>query len=147
VVSAITPPVALAAYAGAAIAGAEPMRTAIAAFKIGIAAFIVPFIFFYSPAMLMEPTVGVQLFGIDVPGWLRIVQVAVTATVGVCLLASAVQGWFFGRINLLIRAILLVGAMFMITGGALTDLVGLGIGVALFFYQRMFVRPRAVAAE
>jgi TRAP transporter 4TM/12TM fusion protein len=147
VVSAITPPVALAAYAGAAISGAEPMRTAVSAFKIGIAAFIVPFIFFYSPAMLMEPAVDVQVFGMDVPGWLRIVQVALSATVGVCLLASAVQAWYFGRINLLIRAILLIGAMFMITGGALTDLVGLAIGVALFFYQRAFVRPQAVAAE
>jgi TRAP-type uncharacterized transport system fused permease subunit len=147
VVSAITPPVALAAYAGAAIAGADPMRTAVTAFKFGIAAFIVPFIFFYSPAMLMAP-VDSQVFGIDVPGWLRITQVALTATVGVCLLASAVQGYFFGRINILLRAILLVGAMFMIEGGGYTDLIGLGIGVAIFFYQRAFVRGgRAVAAE
>jgi TRAP transporter 4TM/12TM fusion protein len=147
VVSAITPPVALAAYAGAAISGADPMRTAVTAFKFGIAAFIVPFIFFYSPAMLMAP-VDSQVFGIDVPGWLRITQVALTATVGVCLLASAVQGYFFGRINILLRAILLVGAMFMIEGGGYTDLIGLGIGVAIFFYQRAFVRGgRPVAAE
>ncbi len=147
VVSAITPPVALAAYAGAAIAGADPMRTAVTAFKFGIAAFIVPFIFFYSPAMLMAP-VDSQLFGMDVPGWLRITQVALTATVGVCLLASAVQGYFFGRINLVLRAILLVGAMFMIEGGGYTDLIGFGIGIAMFFYQRAFVRRRrAVAAE
>ncbi len=146
VVSAITPPVALAAYAGAAISGAEPMRTAVTAFKFGIAAFIVPFMFFYSPAMLMAP-VDSQLFGIDIPGWLRIVQVAVTATVGVCLLASAVQGYFFGRINMLLRAILLVGALCMIEGGGLTDLIGMGIAVAIFFYQRAFVRSRAVAAE
>jgi TRAP transporter 4TM/12TM fusion protein len=147
VVSAITPPVALAAYAGAAISGADPMRTAVTAFKFGIAAFIVPFMFFYSPAMLMNPA-DAQIFGMDVPGWLRIVQVSLTATVGVCLLASAVQGYFFGRINIVLRVILLVGALCMIEGGGLTDLIGLAIGAALFFYQRAFVRRgRAVAAE
>ncbi len=147
VVSAITPPVALAAYAGAAISGSDPMRTAVTAFKIGIAAFIVPFMFFYSPAMLMNPGDAV-VFGMDVPGWLRIVQVSLTATVGVCLLASSVQGWYFGRINLLLRAVLLVGALFMIEGGGLTDLVGLAIGIGMFLYQRLFVRAgRAMAAQ
>ncbi|TVR97482.1 MAG: TRAP transporter permease [Rhodospirillales bacterium] len=148
VVSAITPPVALAAYAGAAISGAEPMRTAVTAFKIGLAAFIVPFIFFYSPAMLLEPSPDVTMFGMAIPGWLRIVQVAFTASIGVCLLASAVQGYFFGRVNMLFRAVLLAGAMFMITGGGVSDLAGIGIGVALFLFQRMFGRRQVpVPAE
>ncbi|MGF1641564.1 MAG: TRAP transporter permease [Rhodospirillales bacterium] len=146
VVSAITPPVALAAYAGAAIAGSEPMRTAVSAFKIGLAAFIVPFIFFYSPAILLEPSPDASLLGMAMPGWLRVVQVATTATIGVCLLASAVQGYFFGPLNLLFRALLLVGALFMITGGALTDLAGIGIGVGVFLLQRLFARRRAAIA-
>ena len=146
VVSAITPPVALAAYAGAAIAGSEPMRTAVSAFKIGLAAFIVPFIFFYSPAILLEPSPDASLLGMAMPGWLRVVQVATTATIGVCLLASAVQGYFFGHLNLLFRAVLLAGALLMITGGALTDLAGIGIGVGVFLLQRLFARRRAAVA-
>ena len=146
VVSAITPPVALAAYAGAAIAGSEPMKTSVTAFKTGMAAFIVPFIFFYSPAMLMEPGTDPTILGAVVPGWLKIVQVGITATVGVLLLSSAVQGWFFGRLNLIFRAALLVGAVCMIAGGLLTDLVGVGIGVAMFFLQRMFASKEPLAA-
>ena len=124
VVSAITPPVALAAYAGAAIAGSNPMATSAESFKIGLAAFIVPFIFFYSPAMLMEGS------------WLRIIHVFITASVGIYLLAAAVQGWFFGRMNGFFRIILLVGALMMIKGGWMTDVLGIGIGVMLFLLQR-----------
>src|SRR5690606_4406352 len=105
VISAITPPVALAAYAGAGISGSDPMRTSITAFKFGLAAFIVPFMFFYSPALLMQAE------------WPVILRVTITGTVGVYLLAAAVQGWFFGRAVLVVRALLLVAAVSMISGG------------------------------
>ncbi|MEO1331492.1 MAG: TRAP transporter fused permease subunit [Pseudomonadota bacterium] len=82
VVSAITPPVALASYAAAGISGANAMETSVASFKIGIVAFVVPFMFFYSSALLMDGEA------------LEIARVFVTATFGVFLLASAVQGWF-----------------------------------------------------
>ena len=91
VMSAITPPVALAAYAGAAIAQSDPMRTSVESFKIGLAAFIVPFIFFYNSAMLMQG------------GALEILHVFVTAMLGIYLLASGVQGWLFGRIGWALR--------------------------------------------
>jgi len=124
VISAITPPVALAAYAGAAIAGAEPMATSVSAFKLGLAAFIVPFMFFYHPGLLMEGE------------WGTIAQNVATASVGVYLLAAAVQGWFFGNAGLVVRVLLLVAALGMISGGLLTDLGGIVLGLALFLWQK-----------
>ncbi|MEO0666499.1 MAG: TRAP transporter fused permease subunit [Pseudomonadota bacterium] len=115
VVSAITPPVALAAYAGAAIAGSEPMRTSITSFKVGLAAFIVPFMFFYSPGLLMEAP------------WYVSLRNLVTALVGVYMLAGAVQAWFIGPASPVIRVILLVGAVCMISGDWRTDLLGICI--------------------
>ncbi|PMR74793.1 TRAP transporter permease, partial [Billgrantia endophytica] len=115
VLSAITPPVALAGYAAAAIANTDPLKTALTSFKFGLAAFIVPFMFFYSPALLMEGT------------WMQILRVVVTAGMGIYLLAAAVQGWFLnGAANLVQRVLLLAAALSMIAGGWMTDLVGLG---------------------
>lgn len=119
VVSAITPPVALAAYAGAAIAGSEPMRTSVTSFKVGLAAFIVPFMFFYSPGLLMEAP------------WYVILRNLVTALVGVYMLAGAVQAWFNGPAGPVTRVILLVGAICMISGDWRTDMLGIAIGGAL----------------
>lgn len=124
VVSAITPPVALASYAAAGISGDNPMGTSVASFKIGLAAFIVPFMFFYSPAMLMEGSP------------LQILRVGVTATLGIVLLSGMVQKWFFGPVNGVTRVVMLVGAIFLIYGGIYTDVAGLAIGAALFVMQR-----------
>ncbi|MEO0993535.1 MAG: TRAP transporter fused permease subunit, partial [Pseudomonadota bacterium] len=124
VVSAITPPVALAAYAGAAIAGSEPMRTSFTSFRVGLAAFIVPFMFYYSPGLLMEAP------------WYEILRNGATALVGVYLLAAAVQGWFIGQANGLMRIALLIGAVCMIAGDWRTDIVGAAIAGALFFWAR-----------
>ncbi|GEN29681.1 hypothetical protein HVA01_33270 [Halovibrio variabilis] len=124
VVSAITPPVALASYAAAGISGDNPMGTSVASFKIGLAAFIVPFMFFYSPAMLMEGSA------------MQILRVGVTATLGIILLSGMVQAWFFGPVKAWQRVLMLVGAMFMIYGGIYTDVLGLAIGIVLFVMQR-----------
>ncbi|MEM6610441.1 MAG: TRAP transporter fused permease subunit [Pseudomonadota bacterium] len=129
VVSAITPPVALASYAAAGISGANPMETSVASFRIGIAAFIVPFMFFYNSVLLMQ---GV---------WWEIVIAGCTATFGVFLLSSGVQGWFFGaRAVWYLRVGLIAAALCMIAGDFVTDAVGVAIAGALFAVQRMF-RP------
>ena len=129
VLSAITPPVALASYAAAGISGANAMETSVASFKIGIAAFVVPFMFFYNSALLMDGT------------WAEIARAAVTATVGVFLLASGVQGWFIGqRAAWFIRAALITGALFMIEGGLFSDAIGIAIAAACWVIQRIF-RP------
>ncbi|WP_187430333.1 hypothetical protein ROLI_027360 [Roseobacter fucihabitans] len=125
VVSAITPPVALASYAAAGISGANPMATSVASFKIGISAFIVPFMFFYNSALLMDGT------------WFEVFRAAATAIFGVYLLSSGVQGWWAARkANWPIRGGLIIVALFMIEGGLVSDLIGIGGAVALFFLSR-----------
>ena len=134
VVSAITPPVALASYAAAGISGANPMETSVASFKIGIAAFIVPFMFFYNSAILMDGT------------WFEIVRALITAVVGVFLLSSGVQGWFMGnRAVWYLRTALILAALLMIEGGLVSDLLGVGTAVLVFLVQRM-VNPSQEAA-
>lgn len=114
VMSAITPPVALAAYAAAGIAGTDPMKTGVEAFRLGIAAFIVPFMFIYSPQLLMVGSGG------------SIALASITAAIGVYLLAASVQGWFAGRrANILTRILLVGGALLLIDSGLQTDLIAL----------------------
>ncbi|WP_425088228.1 TRAP transporter permease [Stappia sp.] len=127
VLSAITPPVALASYAAAGISGANPMETSVTSFKFGIAAFIVPFMFFYNSALLMEGTT------------LEIARAAVTAIVGVFLLSSGVQGWFLGGFAAwFLRIGLILAALLMIEGGIWTDLSGIAVAAVVFAIQRIF---------
>ncbi len=133
VMSAITPPVALAAYAGAAIAQSDPMKTSVESFKMGLAAFVVPFMFFSSPELLMQGTT------------LDIVHVALGALLGVYLLSSAVQGWFFGPLHIALRAVLVLAALAMIDSGWLTDAIGIGTAVAIWAIQKRLVKPGSVA--
>ena len=134
VVSAITPPVALASYAAAGISGANPMETSVDSFRLGIAAFIVPFMFFYNGALLMDGT------------WFEVIRAGLTATFGVFLLAAGVQGWFMGgRSVWYLRVGLILAALFMIEGGFVTDIIGVGLTVAIFLVQRL-IRPTAEAA-
>ncbi|MCC5957273.1 MAG: TRAP transporter fused permease subunit [Natronohydrobacter sp.] len=133
VMSAITPPVALAAYAGAAIAQSDPMKTSVESFKIGLAAFIVPFIFFFNDGLLMQGA------------WGNIIHVFFTALLGIYLLASAVQGWLFGVINWPLRIFVGLAAIAMISGGWISDLIGLGAAALVFFYQRNLRRGQATA--
>jgi TRAP transporter 4TM/12TM fusion protein len=133
VISAITPPVALAAYAGAAIAQSEPMRTSVESFKFGLAAFVVPFMFFFSSEMLMQGA------------WLDILHVFITALVGIYFMASAVQGWMFGPLNPALRLLALVGALGMIMGGLVSDLVGIAVAGLVFAIQKGFLNPRNTA--
>ena len=134
VVSAITPPVALASYAAAGISGANPMETSVASFKIGIAAFIVPFMFFYNSAILMEGY------------WPEIIRSGITAIFGVFLLSSGVQGWFMGsRPAWFLRVGLMGAALFMIEGGWISDMIGIGTAVVVYFIQKVF-QPKADAS-
>ncbi|MDP2118720.1 MAG: TRAP transporter permease [Hoeflea sp.] len=133
VMSAITPPVALAAYAGAAIARSDPMKTSVESFKMGLAAFIVPFMFFSSPELLMQGE------------WPDIIHVVLGALLGVYLLSSAVQGWFFGNLNMLLRGVLILAAISMIDSGYLSDAIGLGTAVIVWAIQKRLVKPGAIA--
>ncbi|MCP8615620.1 TRAP transporter permease [Salirhabdus salicampi] len=130
VLSAITPPVALAAYAAAGITGTNPMKTGVEAFRLGIAAFIVPFMFIYSPQILM------------VGSFLEIGIAVITAAIGIYLLAAGVQGWFAGRnAHIVTRALLLVASVLSIYAGLKTDLIGLGF-VAVAFAIQIFLSKK-----
>ncbi|MEM1038537.1 MAG: TRAP transporter fused permease subunit [Pseudomonadota bacterium] len=130
VVSAITPPVALASYAAAGISGANPMATSVTSFRIGISAFIVPFMFFYNSTLLMDGE------------WLDIGRAFLTAVAGVYLLSSGMQGWFAERpVVWFNRVLLVVAALFLIEGGWMTDLIGAGVTALVFFIQRV-IKPK-----
>lgn len=126
VISAITPPVALAAFAGAGIAGTDPMKTSVEAFKIGLAAFIVPFMLFYSPELLLlsDDTVAIVL-------------AVITALFGVYFLAAAVQGWIFKKTAAwYTRLILLAVAILLMLSGLVTDGIAVGLIIVVFLIQK-----------
>ncbi|MGI5953814.1 TRAP transporter permease [Dysosmobacter sp.] len=130
IVADITPPVALAAYAGSAIAKADPMRTAFNATKLAIAAFIVPYIFAVNPQMLF----------INVQGPLQVVQIVVSSLIGLFGVAAALNGFLYCKINPLLRVVLVAGGLGMMVPGTITDVVGLVLVVAVVVYQRMMAK-------
>ena len=125
VISAITPPVALASFAAAGMAQADPWKTSWTAVKFGLATFLVPFMFYYSPVLLMQGE------------WASIIQAFVTGAIGVWFLAGATEGWFGGRLVLPLRVAMGVAALCMLHPGSFSDFVGLAIGVPVYAYQRL----------
>jgi TRAP transporter 4TM/12TM fusion protein len=125
VVSAITPPVALASFAAAAIAQADPWKTAFVSVKMGLAVFIVPFMFFYSPLLLGQGTAA------------EIAPVLISAAIGVVLLACSTEGWFGRQIGWMLRVPLAAGALLLITPGTITDIVGIGIAACVYAAARL----------
>lgn len=126
VMSAITPPIALAAFAAAGIAGTNPMKTGVTSFKLGLAAFIIPFMFFFSPELLLLEGTSVSI-GLAV----------ITSIIGVYFLAASVEGWFFGRsANILARVMLIVAAVLLMLSGWATDLSAIVLIVIVLFIQR-----------
>lgn len=122
----ITPPVALAAFAGAGIAGGDPMRTGFLALRLSLAGFIVPFLFVYNPAMLMIDTTDIAVnakeFGF--PAWNVILSITVTSIVGILALGAAVEGYFKTALSWFWRIFLGVGAFMMIVPETMTDIIG-----------------------
>ena len=129
IVADITPPVALAAYAGSAIAKAPPMKTAFNATRLAIAAFIVPYIFALNPAMLLVDIQGVQ-------GALQAAVIVVTSLIGLFGVAASLNGYLYRPIHPLLRVLLAAGGLGMMIPGALTDIVGLAIVGGTVLYQR-----------
>ena len=133
IVADITPPVALAAYAGSAIAKAPPMKTAINATKLAIAAFIVPYIFAMNPAMLL----------VNVESVFQVVQIVISSLIGLFGVAAALNGFLYRKINPLFRLLLVVGGLGMMVPGTLTDVTGLAIVAGIVLWQRMSAKRLA----
>lgn len=124
VISNITPPVAIAAYAGANIAKGDPMKTGLEAFKLAASGFIVPFIFAFNPLLLMQGRV------------IEVLLASASSLLGVFMLSAGLQGWFFGKAKSWIRLLLVSGSLLLIIPGTTTDLAGFAIGLVLFLIQR-----------
>lgn len=121
----LTPPVALASFAAAGLSGGDPMKTGIASVKLAIAGFIVPFMFVFSPQLMLIDTTLLE------GAW-----TAASACLGVFLLAVSVEGYFHAPVALWLRAIVLAGALGLMYPGAVTDAIGVGVFAVLYFFQK-----------
>ena len=125
IVADITPPVALAAYAGSAIAKSDPMKTGLNATKLAIAAFIVPYIFAYSPALLFE----------NISGWWEVTQICISALLGIFGIAAALNGHLYKKVPWFFRLLLVAGGLGMMIPGTLTDVAGLALVAVVVVVQ------------
>lgn len=135
IIADITPPVALAAYAGSAISGGDPLKTGVNASKLGIAAFIIPYVFVLSPSIL---GIGATFFSVAFT--------TITALIGMTGISGAMIGQFYTKANPLERIILLAGGLCLIDPHTLTDIIGIAILAGVFALQYFRVK-KAKAAE
>jgi TRAP transporter 4TM/12TM fusion protein len=137
IVADITPPVALAAYAGSAIAKSNPMKTGVTATRLAITAFIVPYIFAFSPEML--------IVGADKP-WYEIILLVVTALCGIFILSAGMEGYLLKPMPWWQRILALVGGLCMIIPGLVTDAAGLALIVLVIVVQLLSKKDKAKAS-
>jgi len=131
IVADLTPPVALAAYAGAAIAQGNPMKTAFTATKLAIGAFIVPYVFALNPAMLF----------IDTSVW-EVIQISITSLVGIFAVSASLEGYLMHRMPWIERILCLAGGLLLIYPGLVTDMIGIGL-VAVIIILQFATRKKA----
>ena len=120
IMSFITPPVAVAAYAAAGLADSSTSKTGWLAFMLGLPGFIIPFVYVYNPALLI----------VDTPV-LDTVWIVILATFAVVLMSMAVIGWFKGKLNPVFRLAMAVAAVLMFVPGIIFDVIGLGLGIVI----------------
>ncbi len=135
IVADLTPPVALAAYAGAAIAQSNPMKTALTSTKLAIAAFIVPYAFALNPVMLFEGDVGA----------LQVVMIAITSLIGIFGVSAGLEGYIFAKMNPIERIMAAVGGILLIDPNTLSDIIGVALVAAVLVIQ-LLRRKKAKAA-
>lgn len=133
----ITPPVALASFAGAGIAGGDPMKTGFQSLKLALAGFIVPFLFVYNPAMLMIDVEGVATTArtFALPSVWAIVSITVTSIVGIIALSAAVEGYLKAPLSWGLRLLLAAGALLLIVPEGRTDIAGAVMLVIIVGWQ------------
>ncbi len=125
IVADLTPPVALAAYAGAAIAQSNPMKTAFTATKLAIGAFIVPYVFALNPVMLL----------VDVTGPMQIVLITITSLIGIFGVAAALEGYILAKMNWIQRIFSLAAGILLIDPSPITDIIGISVIVLVVIWQ------------
>ena len=130
IVADLTPPVALAAYAGAAIAQGNPMKTAITSTKLAIGAFIIPYVFALNPAMLF----------IDTTVW-EVILISITSFIGIFAVSGALEGYFLHHIPAMLRLVCAAGGILLIYPGLVTDTLGLAL-VAVTVVAQLATRKK-----
>lgn len=123
IMSNVTPPVAVAAYTAAAIANTDPNRTGFAALKICLGTFIIPYMFVFGPALIMQGTV------------FEVMVSAITAVVGVLAFTSSIQGWLINQMNVFERIFGIIGALFLMHSGFITDSIGVALLVIVYIFH------------
>jgi TRAP transporter 4TM/12TM fusion protein len=136
IVADITPPVALAAYAGAAIAKSNPIKTGVTATRLAITAFIVPYIFVFNPAMLLINTTP-----------LKVIQIVLSSCIGMFGLAAGIEGYMFRKLPVLWRLAAIAGGLLLINPGLVSDLIGFGLIAAVTAVQAVTSRREKFSAE
>lgn len=134
-ISTITPPVALSAYAGAALAGANPNKVGFRAFRFGLIAFIIPFMFVYSSPLLLEGSI------------LAIAQGVLTGCIGVLCIAMCVQGFLIGPAGTIERIAAFAAGLLLIFSGLVTDLIGVALFVIILLLQMLRKKKATVAPK
>ena len=134
IVADITPPVALAAYAGAAIANANPIKTGVNATRLAITAFIVPYIFVYSPEMLFINTDAIT-----------VIRITITSIIGIVGVAAALEGHMKCKMSWPERLVALGAGLMLIHPEFLTDIIGIALIAAIVLYQQYKARKLAIA--
>lgn len=134
IMSFITPPVAVAAYAAAGLADASASKTGWQAFMLGMPGFIIPFVCVFNPALLIVDTSTMDTL-----------YIVVLATFGVLLTSIAVIGWFKGKLHPILRLLIAISAILMFVSGAIYDIIGIVMGVAIMGYL-LVTRKKHVAA-
>ena len=133
IVADITPPVALAAYAGSAIAHSNPLKTGVTATRLAIAAFIIPYIFAMNPSLL--------ILGY---GPIEVISVTITALFGMFGVAAGLEGYFKGHLNPVLRIIALAGGLALIIPGLATDIIGVVLIALIAIYQTLRHKKQTV---
>ena len=134
IVADLTPPVALAAYAGAAIAQANPMKTAFTATKLAIGAFIVPYVFALNPAMLF----------IDTTVW-EVILICITSLIGIFAVSAALEGYFLRNMKWYERIVSVIGGLCLIYPGVVTDAVGIALVGTVLVFQLIKRKKKTLA--
>ncbi len=132
IIADITPPVCLAAMAGAAIAKADPLKAGVNASKLAIAAFLIPYIFVMSPQLLMLNAT-----------WYQVLQIVVTSLVGMLGVGMCVEKYWDSKLSIIQQIIALGGGLCLIYPGSLTDLIGIALVALVIFWQKFSLRKAA----
>ena len=127
IIADITPPVALAAFAGSAIAKSDPIKTGVNASKLAIAAFLIPYIFVINPQLLLIDTTGFE-----------IIQIAITSLIGMFGIGISMEGFIIGKVNPILRVAFLLGGLALVDPGLYTDIIGvvvIGLGITYQWFK------------